>query len=69
MVDTGATSTRTGLTRMLLARPWISGGMVAEKNSVWRGRGSAAMTRLTSWMKPMSSIRSASSRTNTSSAL
>ncbi len=54
---------------MLLASAWISGGMVAEKKSVCRCLGSAAMTRFTSWMKPMSSMRSASSRTNTSSDL
>jgi len=41
---------------------WIAGGMVAEKNSVCRLGGKSAMMRLTSWMKPMSSMRSASSR-------
>ena len=39
------------------------GGMVAEKNSVCRLTGMAATMRRTSWMKPMSSMRSASSST------
>ncbi len=37
--------------------------MVAEKNSVWRSAGMAAMIFLTVGRKPMSSMRSASSRT------
>ena len=51
---------------MLPASRTTSGGIVAEKNSVWRCFGSAAITLRTSWMKPMSSMRSASSSTNTS---
>ena len=42
----------------------ISGAMVAEKNSVCRLAGSMATMRSTSGMKPMSSIRSASSMTS-----
>ena len=51
---------------MLLARSAISRGIVAEKNSVWRLRGSLVTILRMSWMKPMSSMRSASSSTNTS---
>ena len=40
----------------------ISGGTVAEKNSVWRFAGHFWMIRFTSWMNPMSSMRSTSSR-------
>ncbi len=40
--------------------------MVAEKRSDWRLGGSVVMMRFTSWTKPMSSMRSASSRTKTS---
>ena len=36
MVAGGAACTSTGLCRNWLVRRWISGGMVAEKNSVWR---------------------------------
>ena len=43
----------------------ISAGMVAENSSDWRFAGRAAMILRTSRTKPMSSIRSASSRTNT----
>ena len=38
--------------------------MVAEKNSVWRSAGMAAMMRLIVGRKPMSSMRSASSSTS-----
>ena len=48
------------------ARRAISCGMVAEKNSVCRCFGSMATILLMSWMKPMSSMRSASSSTSTS---
>ena len=37
---------------------------VAEKNSVWRVAGQSATIRSTAGRKPMSSIRSASSRTS-----
>ena len=51
---------------MWLASSAISRGMVAEKNSVWRLLGSFATILRMSWMKPMSSMRSASSSTKTS---
>ncbi len=47
-------------------RRWISGGMVAEKNRVWRRGGSRPQMRSMSGMKPMSSMRSASSMTRIS---
>ena len=43
--------------------------MVAEKNRVCRSVGSLATILRMSWMKPMSSMRSASSRTRTSTSL
>jgi len=46
---------------MVSASPWISRGIVAEKKRVLPAfAGSLSMTRRMSWMKPMSSIRSAS---------
>ena len=45
---------------------WISGGMVAVKNSVWRVNGTSLQMRSMSGMKPMSSMRSASSMTRSS---
>ena len=45
---------------------WISGGMVAVKNSVWRVNGTSLQMRSMSGMKPMSSMRSASSMTSSS---
>ena len=62
------TSTRTGLWRKASARRVISGGIVAEKNSVWRVNGTSLQMRSMSGMKPMSSIRSASSMTRISIA-
>ncbi len=59
-------SMRTGLCRNWLVRRWISGGMVAEKNSVWRVKGRSLQMRSMSGMKPMSSMRSASSITSMS---
>ena len=59
-------STRTGLDRNWSASRLISGGMVAEKNSVWRVGGSSLQMRSMSGMKPMSSMRSASSMTRIS---
>jgi hypothetical protein len=59
-------STRTGSFRKASARRLISGGMVAEKNSVWRLGGSILQMRSMSGMKPMSSMRSASSMTRIS---
>ena len=44
----------------------ISGGMVAEKKSVWRVNGISLKMRSMSGMKPMSSMRSASSITSSS---
>jgi hypothetical protein len=64
--DGGATSMRAGFCRNLSASFWISGGMVAEKNSVCRVNGMNLTIRSMSGMKPMSSIRSASSITRSS---
>ena len=61
-----ATSMRTGSLRKVLTSRVISGGMVAEKNSVWRRGGSSLQMRSMSGMKPMSSMRSASSMTRIS---
>ena len=63
VVACGATSTRTGSLRKPWARPETSAGMVAEKSADWRRGCSAATIFRTGWMKPMSSMRSASSRT------
>ena len=60
------TSTRTGLCRKLSAMRWISGGMVAVKNSVCRVNGTSLPMRSMSGMKPMSSMRSASSMISSS---
>ena len=65
-VDTGAAAARTGSWRRVSTRSMISGGRVAEKNMVCFFWGRSLITRRTSWMKPMSSIRSASSRTKIS---
>ncbi len=40
--------------------------IVAEKNRFWRCAGMASMMRFTSGQNPMSSMRSASSRTSVS---
>ena len=61
-----ATSTLTGLCRNASASRWISGGMVAEKNRVWRVKGTIFTMRSISGMNPMSSMRSASSITRSS---
>ncbi len=61
-----ATSMRTGLCRNCSVSRVISGGMVAEKNSVWRVNGTSLQMRSMSGMKPMSSMRSASSMTRIS---
>ena len=53
-----------GFCRKASASRRISGAMVAEKNSVWRSCGSIDTMRSTSGMKPMSSMRSASSITS-----
>ena len=54
-----------GLLRNLSASFLISGGMVAEKKSVWRKGGRRPAIFSTSGMKPISSMRSASSITST----
>ena len=61
-----ATSTLIGLCRNWPVRRWISGGMVAVKNRVWRVNGTSLQMRSMSGMKPMSSMRSASSMTRSS---
>ena len=65
--EMGSTATFTGSWSRELTRSVISGGMVAEKNRVCFWRGSHWRIFFTSWMKPMSSIRSASSSTKISS--
>ena len=66
VVADGVTATVTGSISIWSARRAISGGMVAEKNSVCRSFGTSATIFRMSRMKPMSSMRSASSRTSTS---
>ena len=66
---TGSTFTVTGFFRMLLASCSISLGMVALNSRFWRWAGRWRMTFFTSFTKPMSSIRSASSSTKISSRL
>ena len=61
------TATETGLYNSDCASAAISGGMVAVKNIVCRFFGSSAITFLTSWMNPISSMRSASSSTKKAS--
>ena len=56
-------SIRTGLRRNWVVSRVISGGMVAEKNRVCFFAGVSLKMRSMSGMKPMSSIRSASSTT------
>ena len=58
-----ATSIRSGECRKVSVMRSISGAMVALKNSVWRVNGVSWKMRSISGMKPMSSIRSASSTT------
>ena len=59
----GVTEIATGSLRNASPRRRISGAIVAEKNSVWRCFGKRPTMRSTSGMKPISSIRSASSMT------
>ena len=66
---TGVTATRAGSRSICAARSAISRGMVAENSSVCRSFGSFATIVRMSWMKPMSSMRSASSSTSTSTWL
>jgi hypothetical protein len=56
------TSMRTALRTCVSTRCLTELSMVAENNIVWRSPGSAAMIRRTVGRKPMSSMRSASSR-------
>ena len=65
VVAGGVTATLTGSFSIWSARSAISRGMVAEKNSVCRFFGMQATIFRMSRMKPMSSMRSASSRTST----
>ena len=53
-----------GVVEELRASFWIGGGMVAENSSVWRDFGSFEQISSMSGMKPMSSMRSASSITS-----
>ena len=66
VLDTGVTATEAGFTSSDFASLSISGGIVAVKNIVCFFCGSSAITFLTSWIKPMSSMRSASSSTKNS---
>ena len=66
VLEGGSTFTLTGFCRMPAASCSISLGMVALNRRFWRFAGSWRMTFFTSWMKPMSSMRSASSSTKTS---
>ena len=65
-VEMGAAATFTGSWSSVSTRSKISGGRVAEKNMVCFFSGRSLMTLRTSWIKPISSIRSASSRTKIS---
>ena len=65
---TGVTATLTGSRSMCAASSAMARGMVAENISVCRSAGSFATILRMSWMKPMSSIRSASSRTRHSTS-
>ncbi|MCA9553176.1 MAG: GAF domain-containing protein, partial [Myxococcales bacterium] len=66
VVAGGVTSTRTGSCSSRWARATMSSGMVALNRSDCRFFGRASMILRTSRMKPMSSMRSASSRTKIS---
>ena len=68
VVAVGVTDTSAGLVRYLSASSLIARGMVAEKNRVCRLGGTSATIRFSAWMKPRSSIWSASSRTRISSS-
>ena len=63
VVACGVTATRTGSLRNPSASAATSGGMVAEKSADCRRGCSLATIFRTGWMKPMSSMRSASSST------
>ncbi|GBD42436.1 hypothetical protein HRbin39_01829 [bacterium HR39] len=65
----GVTATSTGSCTKVSTSRRTSGGMVAENSRVWRRRTSRRMILSTSGMKPMSSMRSASSITRISTPL
>ena len=62
----GVTWMLCGFLSKLLASSRISSEKVAENNKLCLSLGTMARTFFTSWMKPMSSMRSASSSTNIS---
>ncbi len=64
----GSTSIRVGSFSRSSASALMSSEKVAEKSRVCRSAGSAFMMRRMSWIKPISSMRSASSSTSTSSS-
>lgn len=66
MEETGVTVTFDGLWRILWESLTISGGIVAEKKSDCLFTGRTLRSFFTSWIKPISSIRSASSKTKIS---
>ena len=63
VVAARATSIFAGAERNVLVIRSISGAIVALKNRVWRVKGVSLKIRSISGMKPISSIRSASSTT------
>ena len=66
VLETGSTFTKAGFFKMPAASCSISLGMVALNIRFCRSLGSFAITFFTSWTKPISSIRSASSSTKIS---
>ena len=67
--ETGVTVTELGLFKIALERVTISGGMVAEKKRDCLFLGKTAKSFLMSCTKPISNIRSASSKTKYSTSL
>ena len=63
VVAAGVISIFSGFFRIFAASLAMSGGIVAEKNSVCFFSGVRAIIFLTSWINPISSMRSASSST------
>ena len=68
-LETRSTFSRAGLRSICLESSTIGGGSVALKNSVCRSVGICRSTCLMAGRKPISSIRSASSRISTSNLL
>ena len=66
VVATGVTATSTGSVSQWAASAAIGFGMVAEKSRVWRLAGTSLEIRFSAWMKPRSSIWSATSSTRAS---